>query len=112
MRRRCKITVIFSSCWHYPDINGIHKDPNFWSNPEVFDPDRFLPERIRNRHPYSYIPFSAGLCQRYAMQMKMMVASLIHHFYLESFDYIKDIRLQIDLVRRLCSFRFVPVLQN
>jgi len=42
------------------NIYGVHRDCNFWQNPEVFDPDRFLSERIQNRHPYAYIPFSAG----------------------------------------------------
>lgn len=42
------------------NIYAVHRDPNFWPNPEVFDPDRFLSERTRNRHSFSYIPFSAG----------------------------------------------------
>jgi len=42
------------------NVYGVHRDSNFWPNPEVFDPDRFLPERIHNCHPYSFIPFSAG----------------------------------------------------
>ena len=38
----------------------IHRHPNFWSNPDDFDPDRFAPDRSQDRHPMSTLPFSAG----------------------------------------------------
>lgn len=38
----------------------IHRLDEFYPNPEVFNPDNFLPERMQTRHYYSFIPFSAG----------------------------------------------------
>ncbi|CAG2110432.1 unnamed protein product, partial [Medioppia subpectinata] len=61
---------------------AIHRDPDFWPNPNDFIPDRFLEP---THHPYAYIPFGGGprVCigQRFALQeMRMCMAKLIHHF--------------------------------
>lgn len=38
----------------------VHRDEKYWKNPLVFDPDRFHPCNMADRHPYSYLPFSNG----------------------------------------------------
>jgi cytochrome P450 len=41
-------------------IYAIHHHADLWPNPEIFDPDRFQPEAIKQRHRWSYLPFGAG----------------------------------------------------
>ncbi|RPI32684.1 MAG: cytochrome P450 [Chloroflexota bacterium] len=37
-----------------------HRLPDVWEQPERFDPDRFSPERSKDRPRFSYYPFSGG----------------------------------------------------
>ncbi len=39
---------------------GMHTDPELWDDPMTFDPDRFLPEAVKARDPYAYLPFGGG----------------------------------------------------
>ena len=37
-----------------------HHNPDFWTDPEKFDPERFSSARMKKRVKYSYLPFGAG----------------------------------------------------
>ena len=37
-----------------------HRHPAFWERPDVFDPERFSPERTAGRHRFAYFPFGGG----------------------------------------------------
>lgn len=41
-------------------LDAIHHCEEFFPNPEVYDPERFMPENRDKLVPYSYIPFGAG----------------------------------------------------
>lgn len=41
-------------------VYGIHHDPNYYPDPEKFDPDRFSDENKNNILPGTYLPFGSG----------------------------------------------------
>lgn len=39
---------------------GVHHNPRLWENPEVFDPERFSPERQAAQPTFAFMPFNVG----------------------------------------------------
>ena len=67
---------------------AMHRDPEYWPDPEVFDPDRFSEERKKDITKMTFLPFGEGprMCvgMRMAMvQIKSCLASLLNNYRLE-----------------------------
>ncbi|MCX4246632.1 cytochrome P450 [Paraliomyxa miuraensis] len=65
-----------------------HRHPEFWTHPDVFDPQRFHPSRIDAIEPYAYLPFLRGrracLGEHFAMlEGVVSLAMLVRRFHLE-----------------------------
>lgn len=64
----------------------LHRHPEFWDQPETFNPERFSPENIKGRHKYAYIPFGAGPRQCIGNNFGLMEAALVMACVLQRFE--------------------------
>lgn len=75
----------------------IHHLPEYWPQPETFDPERFSPENRDQVNQYAYLPFGNGprncIGQRLALlELKMTVIAL-----LQKFKVVRSPKLQVPM---------------
>jgi cytochrome P450 family 4 len=96
----------------------VHRDPKYWERPNEFYPEHFSPEATSRRHPFAFLPFSAGprkcigakvyfnrwkityfvLAQQYSYTlMKILLGTILLNFELECDRKVEDIKLTTDI---------------
>lgn len=63
------------------------RDPDYFTDPNDFKPERFSADSTEKIHPFANIPFSAGprncIGQKFAMaEMKSTISKMLRHFEL------------------------------
>ena len=71
---------------------AVHRSERWYTDPETFDPDRWLPERRAQRPRFSYFPFGGGPRHCIGKQFSLLEAKLIVGCVAQQFelDYVRD----------------------
>ena len=66
-------------------IYGVHHSPQYWENPESFEPERFTKVREKLQTPFTHLPFGAGprgcIGGNYAVLQILMILSVLLRKY-------------------------------
>ncbi|KAJ8921980.1 hypothetical protein NQ315_008617 [Exocentrus adspersus] len=92
-------------------IYQVHRNPQLWERPEEFYPEHFTAEAASKRHPFAFLPFSAGprrcIAQQYSYtNMKILMSTILLNYVIECEGSLKELRLMTDVsIRPLDGYK-------
>uniref|UniRef100_A0A8B9GPU8 Cytochrome P450 3A n=1 Tax=Astyanax mexicanus TaxID=7994 RepID=A0A8B9GPU8_ASTMX len=75
----------------------LHRDPEYWSDPSTFNPERFTKGNKENVDPYVYMPFGSGPRNCIGMRFALLAMKLAIVEILQRFDVINPDPNQVPL---------------
>lgn len=67
---------------------GLHRDPQYYPQPEKFDPERFNDENKSGINPYTFLPFGVGPRSCIGNRFALMEIKLVFFYILSKFDIV------------------------
>ncbi|MEG9527766.1 MAG: cytochrome P450 [Hyphomicrobiales bacterium] len=83
------MTVPAGQSIHVP-VYALHRHALLWDRPDLFDPDRFAPDRAAARDRYAYLPFGAGPRVCIGMSLALTECLVILATLLPAFRFVPE----------------------
>ena len=81
----------------YIPVYAIHHDQQYYSDAEIFQPDRFLPENHHLIKPYTYLPFGSGPRNCIGMRFGLLEAKLGLAKIIPKYKFVKCANTKVPL---------------
>nr|AQM57041.1 cytochrome P450 CYP439A3 [Sogatella furcifera] len=87
----------------YLMLYRLHRDPEYWSHPDSFYPDHFLPENIERRPKYTFLPFVSGPrgCPGQKLSsilMKIIVSTILRQYKVTTTVRPSEVKLSMTMM--------------
>ncbi|EDS34502.1 cytochrome P450 9b2 [Culex quinquefasciatus] len=92
----------------FVSIVGLHNDPQYFPNPDKFDPERFSDENRHNIKPNTYLPFGIGPRNCIGSRFALMELKTIIYYLLLNFSFEVHEKTQIPLRMEKSPNRLTP----
>nr|QZM07461.1 cytochrome P450 monooxygenase CYP9EK2 [Lasioderma serricorne] len=89
-------------------VIGFHYDPQFFPNPEQFNPDRFSDENKKNIVPGSYIPFGNGPRNCIGSRFALLEVKTLFFHILSKFDLVFTEKTILPMKLKTVGFTMRP----
>ncbi|XP_037910857.1 probable cytochrome P450 9f2 isoform X5 [Hermetia illucens] len=89
-------------------IVGLHHDPEYFPNPDKFDPERFSPENKNQIQPFTYLPFGVGPRNCIGSRFALMETKAIIFYLLSEFTFEASPRSCIPISLDKTGFQLKP----
>ncbi|CAH2007827.1 unnamed protein product [Acanthoscelides obtectus] len=88
---------------------GLHRDPEYFPNPDTFDPERFSAENKSKIWDYTYMPFGDGPRNCIGMRFAMIQAKIALSIILKNLDFTLSKKTKLPLTMEKKGIILAPI---
>jgi len=113
--RQCNKDIVYETDGQRIQINkgdiiwfpvwGIQHDPNYYENPDKFDPERFNDENKHSRNPFNFMPFGVGPRICIGSRFALLEAKAFLYYMIRDFQIVRSPNMKLPLPLKKGTFQ-------